>query len=352
LRVPYLFLTGSGVANNLIPISGDGFDGTVGQQIPDGVIAIRVIDSSGVPVVGAPVSFSANSGGTVESADSETNAYGIAQAVPILGSQPGNYDFNASVTGPNSGGFSWDFTGSARAVPAIAANGILNGASFAMGTPVAPGSYISIFGNNLSDFTASAGTTILPLAIDYAMVSFDAPTANISAAGHLIYVSPGQVNLQVPWEMQGQGSAQVKVTIDFSYGNVVTLQLSDYSPAFFEIGAGNVAALDSSNQAIGVSNPARQGQTVQLYLNGLGPVHNQPASGDPAPSSPLATCVSAPTVSIGGQTAASSFCGLAPGFPALYQINAIVPTGLKPGSQPITVSIGGQTSPVASLVVQ
>jgi len=352
LRVPYLFLAGSGVANNLIPISGDGFDGTVGQQIPDGVIAIKVIDSSGVPVAGAPVSFTANSGGTLQSADSETNAYGIAQAVPILGSQPGNYDFNASVTGPNSGGFSWDFTGSARGVPTIAANGILNGASFETGTPVAPGSYISIFGSNLSDLTGSATTTVLPLAIDYAMVSFDAPSANISVPGHLIYVSPGQVNLQVPWELQGQGSAQVKVTIDFSYGNVVTLQLSDYSPAFFEIGGGNVAALDSNNQVTGTSNPARQGQTIQLYLNGLGPVHNQPASGNPAPSSPLASCISTPTVSIGGQTAATSFCGLAPGFPALYQINAVVPTGLTPGSQPITVSIGGQTSPVASLVVQ
>jgi uncharacterized protein (TIGR03437 family) len=132
----------------------------------------------------------------------------------------------------------------------------------------------------------------------------------------------------------------------------VTLQLSDYAPAFFEIGGGNVAALDSNNQVIGTSNPARQGQTVQLYLNGLGPVNNQPASGDPAPSSPLATCISAPSVSIGGQTATSSFCGLAPGFPGLYQINATVPTGLTPGSQPITVSIGGQSSKVSGIVVQ
>jgi minor extracellular serine protease Vpr len=352
LRVPYLFLSGSGVATNLIPLSGDGFDGTVGQQIPDGVVAIKLIDSSGVPVSGAPVSFTANSGGSLQTADTNTNTYGIAQAVPVLGSQPGNYDFNASVTGPSSGGLSWDFTGSARAVPTIAANGILNGASFETGQPVAPGSYISIFGSNLSDVTDFAKTTVLPLAIDYAMVSFDAPSANLSVPGHLIYVSPGQVNLQVPWELKGQGSAQVKVTIDFSYGNVVTLQLSDYAPAFFEIGGGNVAALDSNNQVIGTSNPARQGQTVQLYLNGLGPVNNQPASGNPAPSSPLATCISAPSVSIGGQTATSSFCGLAPGFPGLYQINATVPTGLTPGSQPITVSIGGQSSKVSGIVVQ
>jgi uncharacterized protein (TIGR03437 family) len=348
LRVPYLFLAGSGVASNLIPLSGDGNDGTVGQQIPDGMIAFKLIDASGVAVAGASVSFTANGGGTLQSADSQTNAYGIAQAVAVLGSQPGNYDFTANAPG----GLSWDFTSSARLVPTIASNGIVNGASFETGKPVAPGSYISIFGSNLSDFTDSATTTILPLAIDFATVSFDVPSANISVPGHLIYVSPSQVNLQVPWELKDQTSAQVKVTIDFSYGNVVTLQLANYSPGFFEIGGGNVAALDAGNHVIGSSNPAKQGQTVQLYLNGLGPVNNQPASGDPAPSSPLATCTTTPSVSIGGKTATPSFCGLAPGFPGLYQVNAAVPTGLTAGSQPITVSIGGQTSKTSNIVVQ
>jgi uncharacterized protein (TIGR03437 family) len=335
------------VANNLIPLSGDGFDGTVGQQIPDGVIAIKLIDSAGVPVSSAPVTFTSNGAGTLQNADSKTNKYGIAQAVAILGSQPGNYDFTAS-----SGGYSWDFTGSARLMPTIADGGVVNAASFEAGKPVAPGSYITIFGSALSDSTESATTPILPLAIDFAIVSFDVPSANISAPGHMVFVSPSQVNLQVPWELQGQSSAQVKVTIDFSYGNVITVPLSDYAPAFFEIGGGNIAARDLSNNVIGASNPAKQGSTVQFYLNGLGPVDHQPASGDPAPSSPLATCQSAPAVSIGGKTAASSFCGLAPGFPGLYQINAAVPTGLTPGSQPITVSIGGQTSKTSNIVVQ
>jgi uncharacterized protein (TIGR03437 family) len=352
LLVPYYFLAGSGLPSNLIPLSGDAFDGTVGQVIPDGAIAIKLIDSSGLPVSGAPVTFTANSGGTLQNADSQTNAYGIAQAVPILGSQPGSYDFTASATGPNSGGLSWDFTGSARNMPTIAANGIVNAASFEAGKAVAPGSYISIFGSALSDTTASATTSILPLAIDFAIVSFDVPSDNISAPGHLVFASPNQVNLQVPWELQGQSSAQVKVTIDFSYGNVVTLQLSDYAPAFFEIGGGNVAALDSVFHVIGASNPAKQGQTVQLYLNGLGPVNNQPATGDPAPSSPLATCKSTPSISIGGHAATVSFCGLAPGFSGLYQINAAIPTGLTPGSQPMVVSIGGQTSKTSNIVVQ
>jgi uncharacterized protein (TIGR03437 family) len=350
LRVPYYFVAGSGAASNLIPLSGDGDDGTVGRQIPEGVIAIKLIDSSGVPVAGAPVTFTANSGGTLQNPDSQTNAYGIAQAVAILGSQPGSYSFTATATGPSSGGLSWDFTGSARAVPTIAANGIVNAASF--DTPVAPGSYISIFGSGLSDTIDSATTSILPLAIDFSLVSFDVPSPNISAPGHLVYVSPGQVNLQVPWELQGQTSAQVKVTIDFSYGNVVTVPLSDYAPAFFPGLDGNIAAQDSSYNVIRTSNPAKQGQTILLYLNGLGPVSNQPASGDPAPSSPLAMCKSTPSVSIGGKTATSSFCGLAPGFPGLYQINAAVPTGLTPGPQPITVSIGGQTSKTSNIAVQ
>ena len=95
----------------------------------------------------------------------------------------------------------------------------MNAASAAAGTPVAPGSYISIFGSNLSDFTDSTGSANLPLAIDLVNVSFDVPSAGISVPGHLIYVSANQVNVQVPWELQGQTSAQVKVTIDYTYGN-------------------------------------------------------------------------------------------------------------------------------------
>jgi uncharacterized protein (TIGR03437 family) len=347
LRVPYLFLNGSGVVNNLIPLSGDGFDGTAGQIIPDGIISFKLIDPFGVPVASAPVTFQANGGGTLQNADSKTDKYGIARAEAILGSQPGNYSFNAS-----SGSLSWDFTGSARAMPTITASGVVNAASFEAGKPVAPGSYVTIFGTGLSDTTQSATTPILPLAIDFALVSFDVPPAKISAPAHLVYASPSQINVQVPWELQGQTSAQVKVTIDFSYGNVVTVPLADYAPAFFEIGGGNVAALDTAFHVIGSSNPAQQGQVVQLYGNGLGPVNNQPASGDPAPASPLATCKSTPEVSIGGKPAQVAFCGLAPGYPGLYQINATVPTGLTAGANTVTVAVGGQTSKASNIVVK
>lgn len=345
IRVPFLYLVATGSPANIIPLIGDGFDGTVGQTIPDGAIVFRLVDVNGLPVTNAPVSFTARNGGTLQNVSTTTDNYGIAGAVPILGPQPGTYSFTAV-----GGGISHTFTGSARPMPTIPPNGIVNAASF--DSTVAPGSYISIFGTGLSDTTDSTFTVRLPLAIDFATVSFDVPSAKISVPGHLVYVSPTQVNLQVPWELQGQTSAQVKVTIDFSNGNVVTIPISNYAPAFFEVGAGQVAALDTSFKVVGASNPIPRGQAVQLFVNGLGPVTNQPASGDPAPMSPLSETTVKPVVTIGGQTATVQFSGLAPGFAGLYQVNVVVPQNVTPGNNAITIAIGGQTSKASGIVVQ
>jgi uncharacterized protein (TIGR03437 family) len=348
LRIPYLFLAGSGTIDNIIVVSSP-FDTAVGQDA--GQLAVKLIDSNGVPVSGATVSFTASSGASLKNVQSTTNKYGIATAEAFLGSQPGGYDFTVS-----AGGISWDLPPvTALAQPAITASGVVDGASFSSGS-VAPGSYITIFGSNLSNTTSSATTAMLPLAIDYTTVSFDVPSAQLSLPGHIVYVSPNQVNVQVPWELQGQSSVQVKVTVSdpsgSAYGNVVTVPLSDYAPAFFEIGGGQVAALDVSFKVIGTGNPAIRGQAVQLYANGLGPVDGQPASGDPAPLFPLASCKSQPVVTIVGQTTQGGFCGLAPGFAGLYQINVTVPLGLAPGTYPVAVSIGGQTSKASNIVVQ
>ena len=344
LRVPYLYLVGSGVAANIIQLTGSNFDGTAGQGIPEGIISFKLTDANGVPISGAPVTFTPRGGGTLLNADSTTDAYGIASAQPVLGSQPGSYSFTAT-----AGGQRTTFSGFARQQPSITS--AVNAASFEAGKPVAPGSYITLFGSGLSDFTDSAAT-VTPLAIDNVIVSFDVPSAGISVPGHPTYVSPGQVNVHVPWELSGQGSAQVKVTIDFSNGNIVTVPLAAYSPAFFEI-SGIAAALDTSFKVIGSNNPARRGQAISLFANGLGPVTNQPPSGDPAPSSPpFAETRTKPVVMIGGQSADVSFSGLAPGFAGLYQINVTVPSGLNPGTYAVTVAIGGQTSKASNIVVQ
>jgi uncharacterized protein (TIGR03437 family) len=248
-------------------------------------------------------------------------------------------------------GFNYPFRGTIRPQPAISAGGVVDAGAFA--TPIAPGSYISIFGTNLSEYTdqVTYAPYALPLSMDGVTVSFDVPSANLSLPGYLTYVSPGQVNVQVPWELQGQTSAQVKVTLyGYSFGNVVTVPLADTAPAFLEI-SGIAAALDPNYAVVTAANPVKRGQQVQLYMNGLGPLNDGPASGELASATKLATTKGTPAVTIGGQPATVQFSGLAPGLSGLYQVNAIVPAGISAGTVPISLTINGATTKASTLPV-
>ena len=75
--------------------------------------------------------------------------------------------------------------------------------------------------------------------------------------------------------------------------------------------------------------------------------------GAASPFSPLAQTKAPVTVTMGGQNAPVSFAGLAPGFVGLYQINAVVPSGIAPGDAvPLTLSVSGQTGPQSLLAVR
>ncbi len=345
LRVPYMYIVPDNQPGNLLQLGG-GFDGLVGSAQSPQNLAIKLVDDFGVPISGAAVTFSAPDGGQIQNAQATTDSYGIAIATPVLGSQAGQqYTYNA-----DAGGMEIQFVGFARSQPTITS--VANAGSFNATAPVAPGSYITLTGSNLCDFTDQTITARLPLQIDDAFVSFDVPSAGISVPGHLSYASPGQVNLQVPWELAGQTSAQVKVTINFTYGAVFTIQLAAYSPAFFEIAPGEVAAEDALFNILTPTNPAKRGSTILLYANGLGPVSNTPASGDPSPVSPLAQTTTTPVVNFGTTAGTVVFSGMTPGIAGLYQINVTVPSTIAPGTYPLTVSIGGVTSKASGIVVQ
>jgi uncharacterized protein (TIGR03437 family) len=356
LHVPYLFMVGDGTAGNFVSLFGNP-DGNVGQDA--GYMAVKMTDDFGLPSPNIAVTFAAATRGivTLRSVAGEpacsgapsttsvicnTDAYGVAYVDVLLGS---SVNSNVSITA-SAAGYSNSFTGAIRLPPTISTGGVVDAA--AGKSPIAPGSYISIYGANLCEYTdpVTFAPYALPLTIDGVTVSFDVPSAKISAPGHLTYASPGQVNVQVPWELEGQTSAQVKVTLyGYSYGNVVTVPLADTAPAFFDIGGGIAAARDQNNAIVTTGNPVQRGKVVQLYMNGLGPVTGGPASGEFASTSVLThTKAQDTSVSIGGQSAQVLFSGLAPGFPGLYQVNAIVPAGISAGTVPISLTIGGVTT--------
>jgi len=383
-RIPFMMIVGDGVPYNVDVISMGG-EGAPGEDI--GPATVQVTDQYGAAVTNSPVTFnvSPRNGVTLRSCTTtnggclageppcspassgssvtcNTDQWGFAYADVLNGSTARSVTISSTIAGnPVSG------TVNIQAPPSI--TGVADAAAGL--TTVAPGSYIAIYGTGLSDYTDANSTVfngnstptteatdpvvangaVLPLQIDYVTVSFDAP--GISLPGHLTYVSPTQVNVQVPWEFQGQSSVQMKVTLDSDLlGNVYTVPLANAAPAFFSYNGIAIGTDTSTFSLLTASNPAKRGSVIVLYANGLGPVTNTPADGNPAGASPFSTTTTVPTVMIGGQQATVAFSGLTPSLPGLYQINVTVPSGISAGTQNITVAVGGAISPTLTLPVQ
>ena len=398
LHLPYMFLVGDGSFPNVVPAYGNEYYGAVGQDL--GAAPIQVIDSWGVPVSGATVTFSVTQRGAVTlkpvpgvpgsstgttipfvpsnctpatsgtSVSCTTNNYGIAWIEIVAGSTA--YDINTNPVTINVASQGQTVTIYVGILPTPTITAVADAGAY--GTTIAPGSYVALFGTNLADpdlLTNSAGdlanlafTDRLPLTWDADSVSFDAPASGslpaISIPAYMYFISTGQVNIYVPWELENYPSVQMKVILNgFALGevfsNVITVPVNNYTPAFLGFSSGSVYMADAVDAVncpapykIGPTCSATRGQPISLYVNGLGPVSPQPNSGDPAPSSePLARTTTQPVVMIGGQSAQVLYSGLAPGFVGEYQVNVIVPSGIGTGNQPITIAIGGKTSPSA-----
>lgn len=353
MHIPYMYVVSDFISYNAFSIMGDGFTGVPGGKPNQPYLLMKIIDAYGAPVSDVPVVFKSISGGAIDSATATTDELGVAQAIGILGPKTGEQVF----TGQGDG-ILVEFHGKVIAPPTIRDNGVVNAASGQVGSGLAPGSYISIFGSGLSDVLRVETTASLPLSLASVNVGFDVPGKTESYAGRIHFVSPGQVNVQVPWELQGKTSASMKVSIgDFSSSNY-TVQLNDYSPAFFEYveqasGKSLIAALDENFKLLTSTNGAKRGRPIQIYANGLGPVDATQATGEPAPAAePLARTRTLPVVSVGGIPAQVLFSGLAPSFVGLYQLNVVVPDNAPSGIQTLAVSVNGVVAKASSVMVQ
>jgi uncharacterized protein (TIGR03437 family) len=182
-------------------------------------------------------------------------------------------------------------------------------------------------------------------------VSFD--TATLSFPGRIHYVSSNQINVEIPREFQGQNSVWMKVSIGDISTQPRLILLNNYSPALFEYPASSGYAVAMWNGAIVTTgNRVPRGQTVQLYVNGLGPVDQAIVTGDPTPASPQIQTTATPAVTVGGVQATVGFHGLVPGAIGLYRLDVTVPASAPTGDQDVIVTSGGVSSKAVKLPVQ
>jgi len=168
----------------------------------------------------------------------------------------------------------------------------------------------------------------------------------------MYYVSPGQINAQIPFELQPGQQYQVIVSANGALTTPDSIQLSAAAPGLAAFGDGTLIAQHSDGSLVSTTSPAKSGEYLVAYLAGLGDTNVNLASGAASPSSPLAIPTDTPVLNINGAPHPLLFAGLTPGLVGLYQMNFQVPTGLPAGTITIVLAQGGASSNQTTLPYQ
>jgi uncharacterized protein (TIGR03437 family) len=250
---------------------------------------------------------------------------------------PSNVDFvfhgTDTVSGrPWSQTFSAPFAG---ADPLLVVGGASNAAS---GQPsYAPGMLLSVYGTELGDFPQSAGTIPLP---QY-LAGFEAWVNGVVAP--LYYVSPDQVNIQIPYETQ-PGTAML--TVGNPYVNVnYSLTIVASAPGIFMTNGFAAAPFSTAGRGqISTLFITGEGQISPTLADGTTPGSGTPPAQLPKPKLPV-------TVTVAGQKATIDFIGIPSGLVGVTQINYQVPANAPLGVEPVVVTVGTVASQAANLTI-
>ena len=281
------------------------------------------------------------------SAVGDITIYVAGNAANGNGQQTGDHIYTAN--------FPLSVAGAGGGSPGITPNGVVSAGAFGGFPSVAPGSWMEIFGNNLSTTSRSwAGSDFTgnqaPTSLDKVKVTIGGQDAFID------FVSPGQINAQVPSNTP-TGAQQMTVTnangTSSSYAITVNpLQPGLLAPPAFLVGGKQYLVAQFAdgtfvappNAIAGVaSRQAKPGETIVIYGVGFGPVLD--SGNQNIPAGTIVTAVNklsnSLSMSFGGANTALSYQGLAPNFVGLYQFNVVVPTVANSDLVPFTFSLNG-----------
>jgi uncharacterized protein (TIGR03437 family) len=207
---------------------------------------------------------------------------------------------------------------------------------------VARGAIISISGTNLANATLTPRPLPFPTAMGGTQVLFG------GIAGSLLYVSPNQINVQVPFELPDVSSVDMVVQSGGAVSAPLKVTLLAQDPGIYVV--------LKSGRPVNPSNPVVAGDWITIWATGLGAVVPPVSSGQSGPFAPLSILAIPPIVKIGGQIARVGFAGMAPGL-IINQINARAPADLvgptsdvilEPGVIPAVTGPPGPVGPAGS----
>jgi uncharacterized protein (TIGR03437 family) len=240
----------------------------------------------------------------------------------------------------------WNFN-AAVAPPNITS--VVNAGNY--GSDIAPGGLISVFGTNLSPVNMASSEIPLPTALANSCLSVNGLPVPI------LFVSPDQVNAQIPFQAIGDVTLILRTPGGIS--NNFNLVIEPNAPSVFEATIGSEANIptvvrNDDNELVTPSHPIHRdsGTALVIYLTGLGGTSPTVATGQPAPTNPLAYSLVQPTVTLGGVELPVLYSGLAPGLVGVDQINVSVPSNVPMGmSVPLVITEGNVSTSIPERVV-
>jgi uncharacterized protein (TIGR03437 family) len=197
---------------------------------------------------------------------------------------------------------------------------------------------LSIFGSQLASSIAAASSVPLPISMGGVAVTVN------GVAAPLYYVSPAQLNIQIPYETPLNSTATVNIN---NNGHVTahTLNLASAAPGIF---------VDQNGAPVPTTSVGR-GKIGTLFITGAGSVTPQVSTGAaPLNGTPLASLPKPTqnvTVTVGSVEAPTKFVGIPYGLVGVTQINYQIPAGIGIGTQPVVVIVGGVSSAPVTLTV-
>lgn len=288
---------------------------------------------------------------TADSADSwlfaTSGQNSIGSGPAIFGGVPNQTD-QPRIGTLMAGGSTFAVTqpGCSTCTPAVSITSVVSGAAFA--TAVTSGSWVTIYGTNLSGTTrqwaaADFSGNKLPTSLDGVSVRIDGQPAAV------YFVSPTQLNVQMP-DSGATGPVNVQVANGMGAATaMVTLQT--FAPAFFTFARKYVAAVHLDGTLVGpagilgasvATRPANPGETIAIFGTGFGDTNPPRGAGVVYTGAAPLAFPNQLSLKIGGKAAPVSFAGLTAA--GLYQLNVLVPS-LPDGDSEAIASLGTVLSP-------
>ncbi len=229
----------------------------------------------------------------------------------------------------------------ANTAPILAAGGTLHIYDPLVGAAIGQGTILQIYGSGLGASPAVATSVPLTTTINGTSVVI----GGIPAA--LYFVSAGQIDAQLPYELTPGGTYNVIVSANGQLSTPNSIQVTTATPGIAAFASGQIVAQHQDYSLVSETSPAVPGEYLVIYLSGLGmtgvSVQDGAASPDPSNLQLLSPQV-APTLTLNGTSIPIYFSGLSPGYVGLYQMNFQVPATTPNGDMQLVVSQGGTPS--------